>query len=248
MNRDDHGIIGQIQPEGWVEGGDSACWMGHWLFLNNGIDLEGLYVKNTSDYIKFFEVKPGAYVRHPIPSHTYNGFGAYYKDAWHGCISRDQFTGILAALVIGKQYGAMRRVVWHHLKRLMLFSYNNIPNGNDPSNFKWKIGDLTFFDIWATEIRGLGPVASFLLYPLLMVFDLHILLSTICTNFEPDSENDVINHTAKLMIARKYFPTPLSLLAWKIADKEGLLRKLKSYFCGWRQNCEFLPLYEKILK
>lgn len=248
MNRDENGIIGQIQPEGWVEGGDSVCWMGHWLFLNNGVDPQGTAVKNVNDYINFFEVKPGAYVRHPVPKQTYNGFGAHYKNPWNGCISRDQFTGILAALVIGKKYKAMFRIVLHHMTRLMLFSYNNIKNGSNPETANWKIGDLTLFDIWATQIRGLGPIVSILLYPLLMIFDLHILLSAIYTNFEPESESDVINHVAKLMIAKRYFPTPLSLLAWRISDRDTLLRKLERYFCTWRDNCEFITLYEKALK
>lgn len=247
MNRDKYGIIGQVQPEGWIEGGDSVCWMGHWLYLNGGVDPEGKTVTNVDSFIKFFEVSFGAYVRHPDPEMTYNGFGAHYANPWNGCITRDQLTGILAALVVGKKYTAMLRLIVHHMAWLMLFSYANIKNGRDPKIAPWKLGDPTVFDIWATQIRGLGPVA-WLLWPLLCILDLHILISTVWTNYEPDTENDVINHTAKLMIAKEHKPTPLSWLAWKLCDKKGLLRKLKLYWAGWRANPEYVELYEKKFK
>ena len=240
MHTDKYGVIGQIQGDGSVEGGDSVCWMGHWLYLNNGEVDEW----NVDKFIYFFEVAFGAYVRHPDPTQTNNGFGAHYKNPWNGCITRDQLTGILAALIVGKKHYAMFRVVIHHLAWLVLFSYSNITNGVDPKTARWKIGDLTLFDIWSMQIRGLG-VIGYILYPLLVILDIHILLSTIFTNYQPDTENDVINHTVKLLISNEYLKTPFSWLAWKICDKESLLRKLSLYWTGWRDNPEYMDLYIK---
>lgn len=71
MNRDQYGIIGQIQPDGGIEGGDSACWNGHYTYYTGDDPI---------DFVKTFEVSPGGYVRHPYPDATNNRFGAYYKN------------------------------------------------------------------------------------------------------------------------------------------------------------------------
>lgn len=68
--------------------------MGHWLYLNGGSDE----YFNVDKYIDTFNVHFGAWVRHPHPDMTNNGFGAHYKNPWNGCITRDQLTGILGIL------------------------------------------------------------------------------------------------------------------------------------------------------
>lgn len=246
MNRDRYGIIGQIQNDGSVEGGDAAAWNGHWLYLNDGKDPNGSVIKDSKDYVEFFEVGFGAYVRHPKPEVTFNGFGAHYKNPWNGCISRDQLTGVLAALISGKQYMAMLRVVLHSMCWLMLFTYNNIINGRDPETARWKLPDPMGPDIWATMLRGFGMI-SWLFWPILCILDVHTLINATVHNHK--EEDDVISFTAKYMISRDHIPTPTSWLASKVLNKAKLLADLKEYWCGWRDNCEFVDLYEeKLLK
>ena len=238
LHRDKYGIIGQIQPGGWVEGGDSACWNGHYSYLGG---------KDAVSYVKTFEVSFGAYVRHPHKDATYNQFGSYYKNPWNGCISRDQFTGVLLGIIAEKNYLAMARVMLHHALRGFLFSYNTIPNGVDPAIGKWKLPDITLMDIWATQLRGFG-LLSWLFWPLLVVLDLHLLLGAIYDKYFDNEEEDVINFIGKLAVAREIVPTPTSWLASKFMNKENLIARLKKYWCGWRDNCDFIPLFEKKLE
>jgi len=233
MNIDKYGIIGQIQDDGSIEGGDSACWVGHYVYLT-GIDV---------NYIGVFEKGFGGYVRHPHPESTNNGFGAYYKNPWNGCISRDQLTGVLLAVIKTKSYFAMARVILNHCCRLMLFSYNTIINGRDPATAKWKLPDLTLFDIWAMMIRGLGPVA-WLLYPVLCVLDVHMLLAALYDKFFDNEETDCINFVGKLLCSLEYAPTPISWLTKKLVNRANIISRLKGYWCGWRGSPEFIPLYE----
>src|SRR5690606_39974850 len=120
LHRDQYGIRGQIQPGGWVEGGDSACWMGAYIYLTG----------DKFPYVKTFEKGFGGYVRHTDPKNTYNGFGAYYKNPWNGCMSRDQLTGVLGALIRQKEHAAMLRLFLQHSLRLFLFDYKTIQNGS----------------------------------------------------------------------------------------------------------------------
>lgn len=238
MHRDKYGIIGQIQPDGSVEGGDSACWNGHWVYLNSA--------NGSFPYVKIFEVGFGGYCRHPHPEQTYQGFGAYYKNPWNGCMSRDQLTGTLLALIKQQEHMAMLRLFLQHACRLWLFTYNTIPNGSNPKTAGWKLPDLTVMDFWATALRGFGK-ASWLLWPLLCVLDVHLLLSAIYDKYFDQKEPDCINFIGKLLVAREYVPTPVSWLATKFVNKANLLERLTAYWCTWRDNPEFLPAFDKKL-
>jgi len=249
MNRDSNGIIGQIQADGSIEGGDSACWNGHWLYLNDGKDPGGNVVTDVESYVDFFEVEPGAYVRHPVPSESINRFGAYYKNPWNGCISRDQLTGILAALNKHDKPGPILRLMLHHSLKLFLFTYNTVRNGQDPETAEWKMPDITLMDIWALELRALGNAVRWLkpiLYPVLTILDIHMLLNTLYFNyFNKDEDN--INHAIKLIIGKENNPTIISKLTFKLCNKIKLINTIKSYWCNWRDNCNFAPMYEKKL-
>lgn len=233
MHRDKYGIIGQIQADGSVEGGDSACWMGHWIYLTD----------EDFPYVETFEKGFGGYVRHPDPAQTNNGFGAHYKNPWNGCISRDQLTGIIGALIKRKEKRALLRLIIHHAAWGFLWSYNNIKNGRDPATAKWKWPDFTLMNIWASYLRGFGKL-SWLAWPLLCLLDIHILGDAIYTRFWSKSD-DQINHALKLFISRDYVPTPTSWLAAKLTDKNGLKQKLRRYWGGWRDSKEFIPYYER---
>ena len=94
-------------------------------------------------------------------------------------------------------------------------------------------------------MRGLGWF-SWLLFPLIMICDIHLLIDAFFANKQNDP--DKINFFGRLAIAQEFVPTPISKLAWKVTDKEQLLGELRQYWCGWRDNCEFMPLYEKKVK
>lgn len=242
MNFDSAGFIGQIQSDGSVEGGDSLCWNGHWLYLTKEAQIAIPIVRMP---MHRYKVSFGAYVRHPIPEFTNNGFGAYYKSPWDGCISRDQFTGLLVGLIAENNKLAMLEVILHWSLRLFLFSYNTKTNGRDPDTTHYKMPDFTGPDIWATALRGFG-IFSWFFWPLLCVLDLHTLINTIIHNHK--KESDAINFTGKLLVAKDYCPTPTSLLAWWVCDKKELLKELEEYWCGWRDSQEFYLLYENKLK
>lgn len=227
LNRDEDGIIGQIQSDGSVDGGDSACWMGHYIYLTD----------DDFPYVKTFEKGYGGYVRHPK-----SGFATYYENPWNGNISRDQLTGIIGGLVRQKEYKALLRLIVHHGAWLWLFSYNTVQNGVDPKVAPWKWPDATLFDIWATILRGFGKF-SWIFWPLLCILDLHMLVNTMIVN--RSDKDDKINYALKLMISREFVPTPTSWLSAKLLNKEHLISSLKEYWCGWRDNCDFVPLYEK---
>jgi hypothetical protein len=223
VNVDKYGFIGQIQDDGSVEGGDSACWTGHWILLGG----EGQSMSK-------FEVKPGAYVRHPVPEQTNNGFGAYYESPWRGCISRDQLTGIMCGLIGEGDCEAMSRLVLHWALSGFLFSYNTIHNGRVPGSEKPKLPDFTGPEMWALAIRGLKW--GYLLYPLLVIFDLHMLISTVIRRLTFDK--DPINYTGRLIVSQERLPTPISRLTWALCDKVKLRKEIRGYWCGWRDSCE----------
>lgn len=237
LNRDKHGIIGQIQSDGSIEGGDAANWNGHFEYLTD--ELLQL------NFVETFEVGFGAYVRHPYPEQTNNGFGAYYKNPWNGCISRDQLIGIIAALIKKKEYLALLRLILHSACRLFLFSYNTIDNGEDPKTAKWKLPDPTFMEVWAMWLRGFGWL-SWIAWPLLCILDLQMLIGAYFKRGKPDKE--IISFLMKFFVSREYVPTPISKLTASLIDKEEVMQELDNYWCKWRDGCDgFIPLYEKKL-
>lgn len=236
MITDHHGVIGQIQSDGSVEGGDSINWMGHWAYHE---DIPGWPV---SKIISKFEVSPGAYVRHFDPEQTYYGFGAYYKSPWHGCMSRDQLTGLIGMLVKHGEVMALLRMITHHMCWLMLFSYNTRTNGTKTPDWKWP--DFTGPDIWAMYLRGFGKVSK-LFYPILLILDLHLLINVVLTNRETDE--DVISLMMKYQVSQEFTPTSVSKLADQLMDKELMASKLDSYWSGWRQQPRMAELMKRSL-
>ena len=255
MNRDKHGIIGQIQHGGWVEGGDSLNWMGHYIALSEDPDWP------ISKYIYTFEVGDGEWVRHPYKNESGPSYSHFSNGVYDGNASRDQMTGAIMALSINRQYRALYRIIIAQLKRMIFFCNNTVQNGVDPwVNFKERPGfvhfvgcmlglvkgrkfpDIIFLDVWSMIVRGFYPY-SIILYPLLLVFDLHILINSVVVRLQKN--DDIISHIAKCFVASKVMPTPLSWLANRVNSGDQLERKLRSYWCGWRDNCDFIPLYTK---
>lgn len=230
MNFDKYGILGQIQANGTIEGGDSANWQGHYIYLSG----------KEFDYSNIFEADWGGYVRHPVPDMTNNGFGAFYNNPWDGCISRDQLTGIVAGLISQKDYKAMLRLFLHHALRGFLFSYNTIHNGDDPKTSGWKFPDITGPDILAHILRGFG-FFSWIFWPLLNLLDLQMLLATLWNN--KHHKTDPISYAIKLIVSKEHCPSLISLLSWKLCDKNKLINEIKIYWSGWRSQGFMVELY-----
>jgi len=240
IHKDENGAIGQIQRDGSIEMGDSVNWTGHYVYLTNN--------KDKLPFVDFFEIKPGAYVRHPDPKTTAFGFGSFYHNPWDGCISRDQMTGIIAALIAQKEKMAMLRLLLHHALRLFLFSYNTIQNGTNPKTAKRRFPDLSLFDMMSLILRGFGPF-SILFYPLLCIFDIHLLLSTLFFNSKYDKDPDSISFALRLFIITDHLKTPIGHLTSKILNKQKLKGFMHAYWDGWRQNPGMTPFYiDKINK
>ena len=239
---DKYGSIGQIQPDGSIDGGDSVNWEGHRRYLTEGKhDYRYHYHKSRlPEYKAFFKDKTIGYKRHPRSSAT----ASYYKNPWNGNISRDQLTGILAYHIKYTDYKESLKIILHHGAWLWLFAYNTVRNGD--TTFKWKWPDFTGPDIWAMELRCLRPY-SYLLYPIICMLDLHTLLNTLYFNrFVKD--DDVISFAIKVISTREYMPTPFSWLAWKLLNKKKLVGLISDYWCGWRKNCGMADLYEKKIR
>lgn len=229
------GELGQIQSDGKIEMGDSLNWTGHYCYLSK---------KQDFPFRAFFEKGMGGYVRHPDPKQTDRGFGAFYNGPWGGCISRDQLTGLLAGLLATKDYMGAIRVILHHSLRLFLFSYNTVHNGKSFNPHQTKVPDLTLMDIWALELRALGPVA-WLAWPILNVLDLQILLAS-CIN-KILIQNDPISFAIKLIISKNHAPTLASWLAFKVCNKDKLYHEIVHYWASFRDSPEMIPLYAKEL-
>lgn len=233
---DEYGVLGQVQPGGWIEGGDSLAWQGAIMALApHFMAAKGWTIKT---YIGFFSVSWGGYVRHPKKKSTYNGFGAYYKSPWQGCISRDQFTGLLGALIYHKARVELLKVFLHHGLRGWLFTYNTIQNGSDPKKKVANFPNITFFNIWSIYVRG------FLGWPgiiLNTIFDLHGLIDVCIHRRMPDK--DPISFAMKRFIEREIYPSPVSYLSWYLLDKEKLKKEIEAYWGTWRQQKGMATFY-----
>lgn len=241
INVDIYGIIGQIVERGNTEGGDSLNWQGHRIYLTDDFWM------STEEYDEFFGKSWGpfrGYVRHPKSESKYSSKSTgYYKNPWNGTVSRDQLTGVLAALIKDTNYIMALRLLMHHACWLFLFSYNTVRNGNDLS---WKWPDFTGPDIWAMELRMFGKF-SWVFWPVLNVLDLHNFVTTIYLNHF-NKDNDVISYAIKLIACKEHVPTLVSILSYKLADKELLMENIMDYWCGWRKNCGMVDFYYKKLE
>lgn len=233
---DENGIIGQPY-EGGVEGGDSACWNGHYKYFRKD--------QASIEYVKTFEVGFGAYVRHPYPHPTYNRFGWYYKNPWDGNITVDQLTGICGGVIAEGDWKAMLRIIIHSMAWLCLFDYSNRQNGKDPlTEAKWRMGGFMSPKIWQMMLRGFGKW-SYIFYPLLCVFDLHLIFDTIWDNFS--EKDDRINDVLRLSVARDICPTPVGWLAVKLLDRAHTKERIAHYWLKWRDNPGMYDIHSKAI-
>lgn len=233
--KDQYGAVGQPYKGGF-EGGDSASWSGIYYYLTK---------RTTFIYSRFFQVKPGAYVRHPIKNGTYNMYGSYYKNPWDGNMSRDQLTGVMAGLINDNILVEKLKFSFHSLLRLFIFAYNNRENGVDPEKGSWRFPDLLGPASIATHIR-MYKYLAIILNPILHILDIHLVLSTLIIN--KTEKDDCNNYFLRLQIARDISPTLTSRYAVSILDKKHLVGRLFHYWCFWRKQPGMYRLLQDKIK
>ncbi len=154
--------------------------------------------------------------------------------------SRDQLIPLLALVGINNFQFLLKAILKDHLTRGLLFAYNTRRNHvyktledhlkySTPDvewNYSWKIPDLTGPDFWALYIRGFKTK---LLYPLLYLFDIETLISSLTIRFNKDRD-DVINHVVIVEYARVRMDTFVMKLARLITPRKLLQERLDTFF------------------
>ena len=196
-------------------------------------------------YLKVMErlhVAPGVFVRHPNPK--------WDTSDWDR-MSRDQLQPMIIAAGFWSRK-ELNKIARGHLGRGFLFANNTRKNGankfthgkdigGEVRDYNWKFPDPTAFDIWGNFIRAYN---SWLLYPLLFLFDLELLGGSIIWRFFP-KHNITMNHTLSLMQARHRMPTPISWLSEKIMSFDRLIKLLGQHFRDFGDDMEF---FEQMFK
>jgi len=216
MNRyiDQWGLI--VQDLNGYSKGDAgdACHKTSHLAIANYLNGQQLH----SSFQRLIEVqKATPFVRHPDSSKWYSRTDR---------MSRDQSFPYVIALALLANFGMLFHFFIRHALHLFLFTWNYYPNYVMPgdTDYKRKMPDITLFEFFNVYIRGFR---LYPLYPLLLIGDLEMLGSCLIKRY--DSDKDVCNSLASVLLAKEIMPTPLSYLARKIL-KPVAQRKLDDYF------------------
>ena len=203
------------------DGGDTAANMGTYYFCHAVMPEHAInWPRSTKVYweIALFSLQRdglGKFIRHPD------------RDKWYSntkTFSRDQLIPMLCAMGMYQNKKELKAFIWDHLKRGLLFMPNTKRNwAYPPGHPEWrhdkpwddKAPDPTGPEIWAMLIRAMR---AWYLYPLLPVFDLEALLSSIIKVFHREKSRsghigDHRNHMLSLMFSSVVYPTPVSYLA-----------------------------------
>lgn len=160
------------------------------------------------------------------------------RSRWYGLddrFSRDQLIPLIICLAYKNFPRTLKALFKTHLKKgWLLFAWNTKRNYQYPTfeehrdaknaghigkeiewKYKWKVPDVTAFEVWAIYIRAFQ---IWYLYPLLYLFDLETLIGTVVKNYS--KSNIHRNHIMVLYYGMKRYDTLLMKLARKIYDKE----------------------------
>lgn len=216
---DTYGLLGRLQRDGSIDGGDSLHKTSHY----------GIYRSPALALVFNCEIAKGVFVRNPDPNKWYSN---------PNTTSRDQLKALLCYLVIEGFTGTLKRVFKDHLKRLLLFTANTRNNGSYPTleeynkhspqkpwdGYKWKIPDITLFEVWALYIRGFR---CRIMYPFLYIFDLESLFGAILSKY--NGNTDLANSLGVYLLSKQVMDTFVMKLARRIA-KPYLYERLETYF------------------
>jgi hypothetical protein len=191
------------------DGGDSAHREGMFWTL-------AYFNKNTYERKETFQEVMERI--HPHPGIILRHSNIEYDASDWDRTSRDQFKPIIIACGLWDK-GELKKLTLGHLKRGFLFMNNVRQNGATKRNhgekgysYAWRFPDVTFIDVWALFIRAWR---SWPLYPLLLVFDLYLIVTAIKWRYFPQ-HNIAMNSALSILQAKKILPTPLSWIALKI--------------------------------
>ena len=247
-------LIGQIQDDGSIEGGDSINRMSHYHFtiqankkIGNGALVEQLPFntqKRFEEDLELFECpdSKGNYRRHPT-----NGWASFCGGTYDGNMSRDQSFPLIIAMAFMGLYKRLGMYFIRHLMRGFLFTNNTRKNGKDPDKTPWKLPDFTGPEFFSVYLRAI-PALGYILYPVLCILDLELLVSAfVWSKFRKD-DDDIVNFCDSLIFANMRVRTPVSYLATKLVSKDLIINKLKSHWEGWRQSGYFVNLYQPLIE
>lgn len=214
------------------DGGDSTFHTGNYwtaFHLMKSLGLDNAYILDI-DEEKVFDLfryrgKLGVYCRHPYA--TFWGSDSYR-------FSRDQQKSVIAAESFNRR--SWKRVIpfmlRHGLLRLFLFDAKLKDNGN----YDWKFPTLTGPTIWASYIRyfiNMYGSVFYLLYPLLLVFDIQLVLNLwVKTSdlFDQQDDTDVLNHINYSCWFHYVAPTPWTWLNLRLINVSNFTMRLYKYY------------------
>lgn len=135
------------------------------------------------------------------------------ESKWYGDWDRGSRDQYFALIGIGMACPDLLRIIfWGHLRRLLLFTTNFLPNTSS-SSARWKVPDLTGPGFWALYIRLFQSRRFKWLLP---AFDLSLLANALIWRYyrgRDKNDSDVWNVIQALLLAEMSFPTFVSKLA-----------------------------------
>lgn len=261
ITMDKHGMLVQLNndPSNPHDGGDTAHRTGHYFFL---IQLQEKVFNQkwkkmlpfaSDEYYKSHmdDLEPikGCYVRYPKRADKLEPNHYYCEGTYEGVMSRDQMTPLLISAGYRKDY---KRIAWAFLRHMMrgfIFMSNTrrFEMVNGEHVMYRRMPGFAFFEYFNLFLRGL-PALGYILYPLVMLFDLETLLSSIFHRMGWSNGDDVANHCAICIYGMQRVPTPVMHLANKINSYKDMKAKQESYWGGWRQMGFFSSMFDRPMR
>lgn len=225
---DGFGLVCTKPAQNVWDGGDTCADEMTMRYVRESLSPKMVNVQGNMHALRcLYDAENNVFVRHPDASKWYSEPNR---------LSRDQLKPLLNFLCIPKLNKAYRPYKKHlmvsHAKRGFLFAWNTRKNFQYPTaeehaqkstpdvkwDYKWKMPDLTGPEIWATYIRSF-PLIAKILWPLLLILDLELLLSSVfirLANLFGKDTADQRNHILAVHFANKYTPTVTSYAARKL--------------------------------
>lgn len=208
------------------DGGDSCahgCSIIYALMCLGATDVFKQYPQLVPlTYVSKLEKSNGRFVRHPDPAMWYSNPATF---------SRDQLIPLICLLGYVGHTHRLTRLFVAHLKLLLMFAWNTLPNGPTPYT-QWKLPDLCGPDILGLYIRAFDWK---LLYPLLFICDIPTLIGAIIYRLDLNSSTLQMNQVIVTDFSTQVMSTPVSWLAKKIYGKATPIAALNaSWGPGWQ--------------
>lgn len=248
----------------YIDGGDTAQRQGMYY---TGLRLLELNGYDTSNFLHYSYRKQeeilsslycdwtwGLYRRHPDPN-------MWYGDQFRG--SRDNMKPLVSAEAFLPTETSTKRLSLFILRNLFLDSKTKrngatIENHGKNSNFSFKFPNLMGPTMWAAYIRAAIQKSRWflLLYPLLLLFDIEIVVNSIIKQSmkvdykdgTKDYDNDVSNHVIYSVWFGAAFPTPWIYLMNKyLNSQKHFVSMLYDYHDDGRESFTLPIIWETLI-